>query len=106
MDRLYSRIAVDISNEKRILRQSTFGELDAPATEGTLCNTPMCVGGHTVNLAGAEGYALANAFGFETAAALIHRASRPDVACPRYDACPDEWMMAYIEERAAEEVKS
>jgi hypothetical protein len=57
-----------------------------------------------VNLAGAAGYALKeHVGGFAEAAALIHAKSRPDARRPRYDRYPNEWALAYIEERAAEE---
>ncbi len=93
---LYSRILADIEESKRKLNQATFGPD---------CDTPMCIAGHTVNLAGAEGYKLKDLFGFSTAARLIHFASRPDVAPPRYDSYANEWALAYIEARAAEEKK-
>jgi hypothetical protein len=100
VDKLYSRIAADIASESRKLDQSTFGPEEPPSN---LCNTPMCIAGHTVNMAGESGYKLAHVFGFDGAARLIHIASRPEVSCPRYDSYPNEWALAYIQERAAEE---
>ena len=99
---LYSRILADIEESKRQLNQATFGPDTAPVN---ICDTPMCIAGHTVNMAGAEGYKLKDLFGFSAAARLIHFASRPDVAPPRYDSYANEWALAYIEARAAEEKK-
>jgi hypothetical protein len=98
---LYSRMLAEIQEEKRKLDQSTFGPENV--TEKTLCDSPMCVAGHTVNLAGENGYKLAKKLGFAGAALMIHRASRPDVSEPRYDSYPSDWALAYIEARAAEE---
>jgi hypothetical protein len=98
---LYSLMLAAIKDEQRVLDQSTFGPESDPGTN--LCDSPMCIAGHTVNLAGAEGYKLKNVFGFAGAARLIHNASRPDVGAPRYDVYPSEWALAYISERAAEE---
>jgi hypothetical protein len=102
VENLYSRIAADIASESRKLDQSTFGP-EAPPKN--LCNTPMCIAGHTVNIAGEAGYKLAHVFGFDGAARMIHMASRPDVSCPRYDSYPNECALAYIQERAEEEEK-
>jgi hypothetical protein len=94
----------EIRNEKRRLDQSTFGpEKEGPVPAANLGDSPMCVAGHTVNLAGAEGWKLKNQVGFSTAARLIHQASRPDTGAPRYDSYPNEWALAYIEARAREE---
>jgi len=99
MENLYSRMAADVQSKARTLRQSTFGPETVDAEH--VCRTPMCIAGHTVNLAGAEGYALKEVFGFACAARLIHIASCPTLAPPRYDTYPDEWALAYIEEAAA-----
>jgi hypothetical protein len=101
---LYSQIWAGIKGSIRKIEQSTFGPDCDPAEN--LCKTPMCIAGHTVNLAGAEGYKLAEQIGFASAALLIHRASCPDVAAPRYDNYPNEWAVAYIETRAEEEQAS
>ena len=100
VERLYSSMAADLAAKKRVLQQSTFGPHDPGAN---VCDTPMCIAGHTVHLAGEAGYTLMRRLGFAGAAALIHHASRPDVSAPRYDSYPDEWALAYIEARAAEE---
>ncbi|HWE51368.1 MAG TPA: hypothetical protein VG273_16370 [Bryobacteraceae bacterium] len=99
---LYSQIAADIADAKRRLDQSTFGPY---REEPTICDSPMCIAGHTVNRAGAAGYALLRKLdhNFAAAAALIHAKSCPDVPRPRYDSYPNEWALAYIQERAAEE---
>ena len=102
VDKLYSSILDGIQSEQRKLDQSTFGPEEPPAN---ICKTPMCIAGHTVNVAGVAGYALKSRYGFAVAAALIHSKSRPGVPCPRYDSYPAEWALAYIETRAEEESK-
>lgn len=97
----YSCLLGDIKKKKRILDQSTFGPREDP--EKNLCKTPMCVAGNLVNLVGAVGYEMANRYGFETAASLIHIKIRPDAPLPNFNAVPNEWTMAYIEARAEEE---
>jgi hypothetical protein len=94
---LYSKMLTDINNSKRYLDQHTFGPDSAPTN---ICNTPMCLAGHTINLAGAKGYKLKDRFSFEIAARLIHRASCPDFPEPRYDSYPNEWALSYITEMA------
>ena len=98
---LYSRMMADIRSQKRLLNQTTFGPDEGPGDN--LCGTPMCIAGHTVNLAGDAGYRLSRRLGFASAAALIHHTSRPDIEAPRYDSYPNEWALAYIETHAAEE---
>ena len=97
VERLYSKMLADINASKRDLDQSTFGPSGAPTN---ICDTPMCLAGHTVNLAGAKGYNLKNRFSFDIAARLIHRASCPDFPEPRYDSYPNEWALSYITEMA------
>lgn len=65
----------------------------------------MCTAGHLVSMAGAKGYELLKKCGndFSLAAGLIHMASRPDAPQQNFGSIPQEWAMAYIEERAAEE---
>jgi hypothetical protein len=82
--------------------QKEFGESNRSKN---ICSTPMCVAGSIVWLAGSQGYRLTDEFGFETAAGLIHKKSRPDAPMPRFDAYPNEWALAFIEARAAEEQK-
>ena len=103
VDNLYSLIAEGIHTEQRRLEQSTFGPLNQKAAD--VCGTSMCIAGQTVNAAGRQGYALLDFLSgdFAVTASLIHAKSRPDVARPRYDEYPNEWALAYIEERAQEE---
>jgi hypothetical protein len=102
VEKLYSTMLIQIQSKNRLLEQSTFGPASDPETN--LCNTPMCIAGHTINIAGADAYKLQERLGFSATAFLIHAVSRPDVPAPRYDSYPNEWALAYIEERAAEEV--
>ena len=100
----YSRMLADIEAGKRCHNQSTFGPNDAnPAMN--ICGTPMCTAGHLVNMAGPDGYALKDRLGYWGAATLIHMKSRPDVPPQNFGNIPQEWALAYIEARAAEEVK-
>jgi hypothetical protein len=82
-------------------RQSAFGPDCDPETN--LCKTPMCTAGHLVNMAGEIGYELKRKYGWEIAASIIHRKSRPDVPPQNFGGIPQEMAMAYIRERAAEE---
>lgn len=104
VERPYSRMLADIEAGRRIHNQKDWGPNEDPGEN--LCKTPMCVAGHLVNLAGPAGYALVNKIGWEDAATRIHHASRPDVPPPNFGAVPNEWTLAYIRERAAEETKS
>ena len=104
VEKLYSKMLAGIRDAKRKLDQSTFGP-DEDAGEN-LCDTPMCIAGHTVNLAGAAGYALKDRFSFEAAARLIHRASCPDTPEPLYGNYPSAWALSYIEEMARLEDES
>ena len=96
---LYSSILLDIKKERRHLDQSTVGKETPPLN---LCDSPMCIAGHTVNLLGEKGYALARKYGVVIAARMIHRASC-DFPLPRYDNYPNEWALAYIQEMAERE---
>ena len=104
LDKPYSRLLDDIKAEKRIHNQSDFGPGCDPKTN--LCKTPMCTAGHLVNMAGEIGYRLKEKYGWQDAAALIHYKSRPEVPPQNFGAIPQEFAMAYIEERAAEEEKA
>jgi hypothetical protein len=105
VDRLYTQILKGISEERRVLDQSTFGP--DSESEASVCNTPMCIAGHTVNVAGSAGYELLESMrgDFGATAALIHAKSRPEAPRPRYDSYPNDWALAFIEERAAEEAE-
>ena len=100
----YSRMLADIEAGKRCHQQNTSGPDDAKP-DMDICGTPMCTAGHLVNMAGPDGYALKDRLGYAGAATLIHMASRPDVPPQNFGNIPQEWALAYIEARAAEEVK-
>ena len=99
---LYGRILTDIKTERRHLDQGSFGPYREPVA---VCESPMCIAGHTVSVAGIEGYRLLDYLkgDFAAAAACIHTKSLPTTPRPRYDSYPNEFALAYIEERAAEE---
>src|SRR5665213_538569 len=97
----YAHLLSDIKEGKRIHDQSTYGPNLDP--KENLCGTHMCTAGHLVNMAGEIGYRLKEKYGWAVAAMLIHKKSRPDVSPQIFGAIPQEFAMAYIEERAAEE---
>ena len=97
----YSTMLARIEAGQILHMQSTFGPDCDPKTN--LCKTPMCTAGHLVNMAGKIGYELKRKYGWEIAAAIIHRKSRPDVPPQNFGGIPQEMAMAYIRERAAEE---
>ena len=102
---LYGRILADITAERRSLDQSTFGPYREPVN---VCDSPMCIAGHTVSVAGVEGYRLLDYLkgNFAAAAACIHAKSLPTTPRPRYDSYPNEFALAYIEEQAEAESKA
>jgi hypothetical protein len=102
IEKPYSRMLADIEERKRIHDQSTFGPEDFDPKRN-VCKTPMCTAGHLVNMGGEDGFKLKDAYGWERAALMIHMKSRPDAPPQNYGGIPQEWAMAYIRERAAEE---
>ncbi len=101
LEKPYSKLLAEIKEGKRKHDQATYGPESDPTTH--LCGTRMCTAGHLVNMAGAIGYALKNKYGWANAARLIHMKSRPDVPPQNFGTISQEFAMAYIEERAAEE---
>ena len=99
----YTEILADIQAKRRLFDQSTFGPDCDP--KQNLCGTPMCTAGHLVNKAGDVGYKLVSKYGgnFPMVAGWIHAKARPDVPPQNFDNIPNEWALAYIEQRAAEE---
>lgn len=81
--------------------QMEFGPDCDPKTN--LCKTPMCTAGHLINMAGEVGYKLLEKYDWTGAATRIHRKNRPDVPPQNFNCIPQEWALAYIRERAAEE---
>ena len=101
LDKPYTRLLIDIKNNKRKHDQSVFGPDCDPGTN--LCGTPMCTAGHLVNMAGEIGYKLGMKYGFSVAARMIHMKSRPDVPPQNFGNIPQKFALAYIETRALEE---
>lgn len=101
LDKPYTRLLADIKAKRRIHNQHQAGPDYDPGTN--LCNTQMCTAGHLINMAGEIGYKLQYKYGWKGAARLIHMKSRPDVPPQNFGGIPQEFAMAYIEERAAEE---
>jgi len=101
IDKPYTRIVSDIKEGRRIHRQSTFGPDRDPSTN--LCKTPMCTAGHIVNLAGPEGYALKEKYGWSAAAAILFEKAHPGWPQQNYGNIPQEWAMAFLETMAERE---
>ncbi len=101
LEKPYSHLLSDIKAKKRTHDQKTYGPEAQPSDN--ICGAHMCTAGHLVNMAGKIGYALKDKYGWQGAANLIHAKSRPDVPPQNFGTIPQEWAMAYIEERAAEE---
>ena len=99
----YSRMLAEIKAGERIHKQSTFGPENAPVVH--TCGTPMCTGGHLVQMGGKKGWKLKERFGFAGAAALIHAKAHPGWPCQDFGSIPQDWAMAYIETMAKREAK-
>jgi len=98
---LYTRLLAEIESGARVHNQMEFGPDCDPKTN--LCKTPMCTAGHLINMAGEVGYKLLEKYDWTGAATRIHRKNRPDVPPQNFNCIPQEWALAYIRERAAEE---
>lgn len=100
---LYSKILEGINSEDRKIDQSNYGPTNDHGKN--LCNTPICIGGHTVNVCGKKGYSLLEFLGndFALTAKIIHQHNFPEIPIPRYDNYPNEWALAYIKDRAKRE---
>src|SRR3990167_6623045 len=98
----YTRMLAEIKAGQRIHDQSKFGPESNP--KENLCRTPMCTAGHLVNMAGDIGYELMKKNGWGTAAGLPPIKTRSDAPPQNYGNIPQKFAMAYIEQRAAEEV--
>ena len=96
VENLYSSIDDGVRN----IEQSTYGPQQE---EINVYETPMCIAGHTVHVAGHDGFLLARQIGWGPAAMIIHKHSRPDIPAPRYGSYPTEWARAYISVHAEEE---
>ena len=91
----------DINESKRKYGQETWGEIESYCEDLNICNTPMCIAGHFVHMAGESGYRLKNIFGWATAAGLLHIKSSPNTPIFNYTNTSNEAGMAYIEMMAA-----
>mgnify|MGYP001570889233 CR=1 FL=1 len=98
---IYTKLLSEIESKQRLHNQSMFGPACDPKTN--LCSTPMCTAGHLVNMCGEIGYKLKQKYSFPVAAKLIHIRNRPDVPPQNFGYIPQDFAMAYIRERAAEE---
>jgi len=100
LEKPYTRLLAEIKSGDRKFDQSTFG----PGThvqEKHLCETPMCIAGHLVNMAGEAGWKLKEHYhSFVCAAALLHAKAHPNLPPPNFSSIPDDWALAYIEEMA------
>lgn len=101
IEKIYTKLLAQIQKGERLHDQKTFGPDCDPATN--LCKTPMCTAGHLVNMCGEAGYKLKARYGFAEAARIIHLKNRPDAPVQNFGGIPQKFVMAYIQERAAEE---
>ena len=93
LHQLYTKLNDDLIRKRRQFNQSTFG---GESKEKNICETPMCIAGHLVSLAGEDGWKLKLKFGYADAAALIHAASHPNIPCPSFGSYSDELALGFI----------
>ena len=97
IEKPYSAIWNDVKDNKRIHDQSTFG----PECVTNVCGTAMCTAGHLVNLGGKAAYDLRRIVGWSNAASFVHQKSTSKhLPEQNYNAIPQEWAMAFLEENA------
>jgi hypothetical protein len=99
--KLYTKLLADIKAKRRLHDQKTWGPECDPGAN--VCGTPMCTAGHLVNIAGEIGYKLRAKYDWRGAARLIHMKNRPDAPPQNFGSIPQEFALAYIEQRAEEE---
>ena len=102
LDKMYSIMLADIKEGRRIHKQSTFGDSDCKVTinENGICNTPMCICGHAVQMAGDIGWALKEKYGYVTAGILICSKAHPDYPMQDFEQTNNESAFALLEELA------
>ena len=104
LERPYTRLWEDIQKQARLHDQGTFGP-SRPTPEPNVCNTAMCTAGHLVNMAGDDGWKLQSAYGFCSAAQMLHEVAHPGWPCQDFSSIPQSWAMAYIETMAQREAQ-
>lgn len=93
----YTSILNGIKDKTIVYKQSTFGELNDGDAKTNVCESPMCIAGHQVHMAGKEGYKAKAKFGYATTAALVHLKAYPDAPVFNYMLTDNAAGMAYIE---------
>jgi hypothetical protein len=93
----YTKINDDLKKNRRKFCQATFGD-DKGHTHP--CETPMCIAGHLVSLAGDAGWELKRKFGFASAAAFIHATAHPEIPCPNFASYSDDLALGFIRHMA------
>ena len=85
-------------------RLRTDGELDMAGIRQ--CKTIHCTAGWIIHLAGKQGYALEEKFGWECATNMIHNKNRQNTQQANYYRLKNDEAMAYIMARAKEEKRA
>jgi hypothetical protein len=93
----YTKLNDDLKHGRRKFNQKSFGDEKGKAHP---CETPMCIAGHLVSMAGEDGWKLREKLGFADAAALIHAVSHPDIPCPNFGGYDDELALGFIRHMA------
>jgi hypothetical protein len=99
----YSTLLKEITEKKRLYKQSEWGDITDFNCDENVCESPMCIAGHLVNFAGDIGYKLQKQFGWAKAAGIIHLKTHPDVPVFNFFITSNEIGLAYIEMMAAYE---
>lgn len=95
----YAALLKEIEGNPAIYKQSTFGELND--AKSNVCESPMCIAGHQVHMAGKEGYKAKKEFGYATTAALVHLKAYPDAPVFNYMLTDNASGLLYIKMMAA-----
>ena len=103
VEKPYTKMHQSIVSKAIVHNQSTFGDGWHVDNGEHVCKSPMCTAGNLVAMGGKAGWALREKFGFATAAALIHFKAHPDYPLQNFDAIPQRFALAYIEEMAERE---
>ena len=100
IEKPYTTLLSDINNKKRNYRQSDWGDIKDFDPNRNICNSPMCIAGHLVNIMGKWGYELlvekCNG-SFYQAATIIHNELHPDFPAFIFTITDQDTGLAYIE---------
>jgi ribosomal protein L13E len=105
LEKPYTTLLTEINENKRNYKQSTFGDINTFEQAKNICNSPMCIAGHLVNMAGKVGYDLRKKYDWFNAATLIHFKAHPDQPVFNFNLTDNSIGMAYLEVMAERENK-